>query len=147
VNELKSAKTALREPKHAVSELNEKGNSVRSGRGFKENSLFKVYEDELDALKSKIAGLENILKSVSDLRLTEKRRLILREADRVSGRVTFTSAVDIISRNLAVPYSTVKWNMMKLRSSGLIEAGSKERQSIPMFVTEAGKTAIRMAYE
>ncbi len=102
-------------------------------------------EDELSTLRSRVANLEKILKNFSAMRLTPKKRMILGEAAKLSGRKTFTSAVGAISRNLAIPYSTVKWNMMKLRSCGLINAGSKERQSIPIAVTEAGVIAMALA--
>ena len=102
-------------------------------------------EDELNTLRARVINLEKALKSLSAMRLTPKKKLILSEAIKLSGRKTFTSAVGAISRNLAIPYSTVKWNMMKLRSCGLINAGSKERQSIPIAVTEAGAIAMALA--
>ncbi len=102
-------------------------------------------EDELSTLRTRVANLETVLKNLSAMRLTPKKKLILGEAAKLSGRKTFTSAVDAISRNLAIPYSTVKWNMMKLRSCGLINAGSKERQSVPIAVTEAGVIAMALA--
>ncbi len=95
--------------------------------------------DEVDVLRTRIAGLENVVRS--GLRLTQKKRMILREIVKISGRTTFTSAVDRVSRELALPYSTVKWNMMKLRSSGMIIAGTKERQSLPITVTASGRVA------
>ncbi len=94
---------------------------------------------EVDLLRSRVVVLENVVKS--GLRLTQKKRMILREIVKISGRTTFTSAVDRVSRELSMPYSTVKWNMMKLRSSGLIVAGTKERQSLPIVVTEFGRVA------
>ncbi|MBI2084983.1 MAG: hypothetical protein HYT71_00550 [Candidatus Aenigmarchaeota archaeon] len=95
--------------------------------------------DELGMLRNRVVGLENVVKS--GLRLTQKKRMILREIVKISGRTTFTSAVDRVSRELSMPYSTVKWNMMKLRSSGLITAGTKDRQSLPIVVTEFGRAA------
>ncbi len=95
--------------------------------------------NELGLLRSRVAGLENMIKL--GLRITEKKKAILREIVKISGRVTFTSAVDRVSRELSIPYSTVKWNMMRLRSSGLIVAGTKERQSLPIVVTEFGIVA------
>ncbi|MBI3413267.1 MAG: hypothetical protein HY051_04260 [Candidatus Aenigmarchaeota archaeon] len=95
---------------------------------------------ELNSLRERVAGLENLIRL--GLRLTEKKRMILTEIAKISGRTTFTSAVDRVSRELELPYSTVKWNMMKLRSSGLITAGTRERQSLPIVVTDAGMMAI-----
>ena len=94
---------------------------------------------ELTLLRSRVVDLENVIKS--GMRLTEKKRMILREIVKISGRTTFTSAVDRVSRELSLPYSTVKWNMMQLRSSGLIISGTKERQSLPIVVTEFGMAA------
>ena len=93
-------------------------------------------------LRSRVAGLENVVKS--GLRITQKKRMILQEIVKISGSTTFTSAVDRVSRSLALPYSTVKWNMMKLRSSGLIISGTKERQSLPIVVTASGRVAAGM---
>lgn len=95
--------------------------------------------EELSVLRGRVADLESMVRS--GLRLTEKKRMILREILKISGRTTFTSAVDRVSRELAIPYSTVKWNMMQLRSRGLITAGTKERQSLPILITEFGKMA------
>lgn len=95
--------------------------------------------DELIRLRSRVADLESVIRS--GVRLTEKKRMILREIVKISGRTTFTSAVDRVSRELSLPYSTVKWNMMQMRSSGLIISGTKERQSLPIVVTEFGMAA------
>ncbi len=100
---------------------------------------FEQKTSELGLLRSRIAGLENVIKL--GLRLTEKKKAILREIVKISGRTTFTSAVDRVSRELSLPYSTVKWNMMQLRSSGLIVAGTKDRQSLPIIVTASGIAA------
>ena len=147
VSKMKSAKTVLEESKDVEFELEEKMRTMQPSEDLDKVSMHETYENELNVLKNKVAGLENMLRSVSGLRLTKKKRLILGEAGKISGKTTFTSAVDTISRNLSIPYSTVKWNMMRLRSSGLIKAGNKERQSVPMLVTEAGKTAINIANE
>ncbi len=73
-------------------------------------------------------------------RLTQKKRVILGEIAKMSGMRTFTSAVDAVSRSLSIPYSTVKWNMMKMRSCGLIDAG----YSMPITITETGRIAMRL---
>lgn len=101
--------------------------------------LVSERNNELESLRGRLAGLESMIKS--GLRLTEKKKAILREIVKVSGRTTFTSAVDCVSRELSIPYSTVKWNMMQLRSRGLISAGTKERQSLPIVITEFGRMA------
>jgi len=93
-------------------------------------------------LKGRVADLENMIRL--GLRLTEKKKMILKEIAKISGRTTFTSAVDRVSRELELPYSTVKWNMMQLRTCGLITAGTKERQSLPIIVTDVGMMAIRL---
>ncbi|MFH0890262.1 MAG: hypothetical protein V1836_03955 [Candidatus Aenigmatarchaeota archaeon] len=97
--------------------------------------------EELASLKNRVADLERMLRSASMLRLTQKKRIILNEVEKMSGKKTFTSTVDAVSRNLSIPYSTVKWNMMKMRSCGLLDANI----SMPVTVTEAGRIAIRLS--
>lgn len=50
--------------------------------------------------------------------------------------------VDKISIEQRVPKSTVRWNLEKLRDSGMIIAGSKEAKGIPVRLTEKGMISL-----
>ncbi len=102
----------------------------------------KVLVEELSKYKEKIATtvFEN---------LTTKQKAILREIADMNGKsLTLTAMIGILSKKLDVAPSTIRWNLVALRNSGLINAGNKDNKGIPVRLTEIGKlTALALMEE
>ncbi len=102
----------------------------------------KVLVEELSKYKEKIAAtvFEN---------LTTKQKAILREIADMNGKsLTLTAMIGILSKKLDVAPSTIRWNLVALRNSGLINAGNKDNKGIPVRLTEIGKlTALALIEE
>ncbi len=90
---------------------------------------------ELDELRDRV-------RSMAAVRLTAKQKTLLAELNGIAGPVTFTAAVNMLSRKLDMPHSTVKWNLSRLREAGLIEAGTREKQNMSVMVTSTGMIAL-----
>jgi len=56
----------------------------------------------------------------------------------------FYQLVDKLSVELHVPKSTVRWNLGRLRDSGMIIAGNKDAKGVPVKLTEKGEIALRI---
>ena len=109
-------------------------------RGFVERLLksLDLLERGLDSYIRELSMLRSALKLTASTRLTEKQRLLLRWiAEKGCGEV-YTVLIERASRELGIPKSTVRWNMRRLRETGLIEAGDKANKGIPVKVTEEG---------
>ncbi len=117
-------------------------------RGVRDQKLRTSGRMILRVLQERVTEMEDLRKrvrSITDVRLTVKQKTLLAELNGLTGTVTFTSAVDTLSRKLNIPYSTVKWNLSKLRAAGLIDAGTKERQNMPVIITSTGAIALSAA--
>lgn len=56
----------------------------------------------------------------------------------------FYQLVNKLFVELHIPKSTVRWNLSKLRDSGLITAGNKDAKGIPIQLTEKGMLALQI---
>lgn len=56
----------------------------------------------------------------------------------------FYQLVNKLSVELHVPKSTVRWNLSKLRDSGLVTAGNKDVKGIPVQLTEKGRVTLQI---
>ncbi|MEM1539801.1 MAG: hypothetical protein QXJ07_00230 [Candidatus Bathyarchaeia archaeon] len=54
----------------------------------------------------------------------------------------FYQLVNKLSVEMHVPKSTVKWNLSRLRDSGIIVAGNKRAKGVPVRLTEKGEMAL-----
>lgn len=54
----------------------------------------------------------------------------------------FYQLVNKLSVELHVPKSTVRWNLSRLRDSGMIIAGNKGAKGVPVRLTEKGEMAL-----
>lgn len=73
--------------------------------------------------------------------LKVKQLRYLPEVNKNSG-LLYYQLIDKISCDQCIPKSTVRWNLEKLRESGMIVAGNKEVKGVPVRLTEKGKLAL-----
>jgi len=83
------------------------------------------------------------------LDLMVKKRLGVRQLKylpkiRENSGLLFYQLVNKLSVELNVPRSTVRWNLSKLRDSGMITAGNKDAKGIPVKLTEKGELALQV---
>jgi len=83
------------------------------------------------------------------LDLIVKKRLGVRQLKylpkiRENSGLLFYQLVNKLSVELNVPKSTVRWNLSKLRDSGMITAGNKDAKGIPVKLTEKGEIALQV---
>ncbi len=75
----------------------------------------------------------------SKLSRKQKRLLLLADEFLQYENMSLNSLVEKISKELKIPFSTVKWNINILRKSGLIDGGRKESKGLPARLTLGGK--------
>lgn len=109
-------------------------------RGSVERLLKSIdlLEKGLDAYLREVSTLRSVLKVAATTRLSEKQLLLLRWIAEESSGEVYTVLIERASRKLGIPKSTVRWNMRRLRESGLIEAGNRENKGVPVRITEEG---------
>jgi len=56
----------------------------------------------------------------------------------------FYQLVNKLSVELQVPKSTVRWNLSRLRDSGMVIAGNKDAKGVPIKLTEKGEIALQI---
>jgi DNA-binding transcriptional ArsR family regulator len=61
-----------------------------------------------------------------------------------SSGLLFYQLVNKLSVELHVPKSTVRWNLGRLRDSGMIIAGNKDAKGVPIKLTEKGEIALQI---
>ncbi len=103
-------------------------------------------ERRIDALEesvrhhiSQLDNLEQALMTAASTRLTVKQRTILSWLVTHSERPVYTVLIQQLSDELAIPESTVRWNLKGLREAELIRAGTKDNKGIPVSLTAMGR--------
>jgi Mn-dependent DtxR family transcriptional regulator len=66
------------------------------------------------------------------------------EKVRENSGLLFYQLVGKLSVELQVPKSTVRWNLGRLRDSGMIIAGDRDAKGVPVKLTEKGEIALRI---
>ncbi len=118
----------------------------RFGEKVKDRVAYKRLLKNIDALEESLQlhfeGLQVVEKTLIATaldRLTDKQRAILRwMADNYVEETVYTSLIDVLSEELEIPKSTVRWNLRGLREAGIIRAGDKDNKGIPVRLTERG---------
>jgi len=92
-------------------------------------------------------GFSEILSAfikLADSRLSRKQKRLLLLADEFLQyeNMSLNSLVEKISKELKMPFSTVKWNINVLRKTGLIDGGRKESKGLPARLTLGGKILV-----
>jgi DNA-binding MarR family transcriptional regulator len=103
-------------------------------------------ERRIDALEesvrhhiSQLDQLERALMTAASTRLTGKQRTILGWLVTHSERPVYTVLIQQLSDELAIPESTVRWNLKGLREAELIRAGTKDNKGVPVSLTAMGR--------
>jgi len=92
-------------------------------------------------------GFSEILSAfikLAESRLSRKQKRLLLLADEFLQyeNMSLNSLVEKISKELKMPFSTVKWNINILRKAGLIDGGRKENRGLPARLTLGGKILV-----
>lgn len=92
-------------------------------------------------------GFSEILSAfikLAESRLSRKQKRLLLLADEFLRyeNMSLNSLVEKISKELKMPFSTVKWNINILRKTGLIDGGRKENKGLPARLTLGGKILV-----
>ena len=103
-------------------------------------------ERRIDALEesvrhhiSQLDQFEQALMTAASTRLTVKQRTILSWLVTHSERPVYTVLIQQLSDELAIPESTVRWNLKGLREAELILAGTKDNKGVPVSLTAMGR--------
>jgi len=103
-------------------------------------------ERRIDALEesvrhhiSQFDQFEQALMTAASTRLTVKQRTILSWLVTHSERPVYTVLIQQLSDELAIPESTVRWNLKGLREAELILAGTKDNKGVPVSLTAMGR--------
>jgi DNA-binding MarR family transcriptional regulator len=103
-------------------------------------------ERRIDALEesvrhhiSQLDNLEQALMTAASTRLTGKQRTILGWLVTHSEKPVYTVLIQQLSDELAIPESTVRWNLKGLREAELIRAGTKDNKGVPVSLTAMGR--------
>lgn len=117
--------------------------------GFDEvsyNRLLKnldALEESLDVNFKQLHDLERTLVDFASTHLTKKqKKLLIWITENYSEDTVYTTLIELMSEELGIPRSTVRWNLRGLREKGLISAGDKENKGIPVRLTEKGQIAV-----
>ena len=138
------------ESKNLVQSLNElKRELSRFGKTSPDrigyNRLVKNVDSLEESLKEhyrELYAMEGALEAASSRKLTEKQRLMLRIVAEVQGETLYTTLIDMVSEELNIPKSTVRWNLKGLRDAGLIAAGDRDNKGVPVRLTETGRVMV-----
>lgn len=107
------------------------------------NRLLKnldALEESLNIHFKELYEMERDLMAVTSRRLTEKQRRLLRWlAESYREEAVYTALIEMISEEMGMPKSTVRWNMRKLREAELIRAGDRLNKGVPVRLTEKGR--------
>ena len=83
---------------------------------------------------------EKLIAMTSSTKLTQKQRIILRWLlDSYDEQTVYTVLIKKLSEDLAIPSSTIRWNLRGLREADLIRAGDKDNKGIPVSLTPMGR--------
>jgi len=82
--------------------------------------------------------MERAIILLSKLSLKGKRLRLLYRLGDLEGLLQY-QVVERLSLEEGIPPSTVRWNLAKLRSAGLIVVGDKENKGIPLHLTSEGR--------
>lgn len=88
---------------------------------------------------SRLDQFERALMTAASTRLTGKQRTILGWLVTHSERPVYTVLIQQLSDELAIPESTVRWNLKGLREAELILAGTKDNKGVPVSLTAMGR--------
>ncbi|MCS7139518.1 MAG: hypothetical protein N3F04_00185 [Candidatus Nezhaarchaeota archaeon] len=92
--------------------------------------------------------LEQALTKMAISKLTElQKRILLILYRKGNGEHTLSSLVRMLSTELRVSESTLKWNLRGLRDVGLIVSGSAKTKGLPVSLTYAGVVVARYMAE
>jgi len=114
-----------------------------SRRGITGSSSDNVTENE--QLPTSCETVCRILLELVDLMI--KKRLSIKQLKylakvKENDGLLFYQLVNKLSNELHLPKSTVKWNLSRLRESGMIVAGSKSVKGVPVRLTEKWKITL-----
>ena len=91
--------------------------------------------------------LDHVLMTAASMKLTEKQCIILHWLiTRYDDDEVYTNLIKLLSEELDIPESTVRWNLRGLREADLINAGTKDNKGIPVSLTIIGKIMANYAY-
>ena len=100
-------------------------------------------------LQERLSNYQERIVATVFTNLTSKQKIIIREIANMNGAsLTLTAMIGILSKKLDVAPSTIRWNLVALRNTGLISAGNKDNKGIPVRFTEIGRlTALALTEE
>ena len=91
---------------------------------------------------------EQLIAMTSSTKLTQKQRIILRWLlDSYDKQTVYTVLIKKLSEDLAIPSSTIRWNLRGLRDADLIRAGDKDNKGIPVSLTPMGRIMANYSVE
>ena len=82
--------------------------------------------------------MEKALAILTKSSLKEKQLRILSRLEDLEGLLQY-QAVKRLSAEEGMPPSTVRWNLGKLKSLGLVVTGDKDNKGIPIHLTREGR--------
>ena len=104
-----------------------------------ENAV-RAHFEELDSYE--------LITMTSSTKLTQKQRIILRWLlDSYNEQTVYTVLIKKLSEDLAIPSSTIRWNLRGLREADLIRAGDKDNKGIPVSLTPMGRIMANYSVE
>jgi len=116
-------------------------------RGDEGETRYRRVMENLETLQESLTvhykefyAVERALIATASNSFTEKQRTLLRWLSEFSGcGDVYTVLIERLSRDLGIPKSTVRWNLRRLRDSGVITAGDRDNKGIPVELTEMGR--------
>ena len=77
---------------------------------------------------------------LAECRLSSKQKLLLKKSENLlsSRKMTLTALAELLSTELNLPHSTIKWNLRTLRDMDLLTAGDANEKGINAKLTLAG---------
>lgn len=92
-------------------------------------------------LGEKLKEMERAIILLARASLKEKQLRLLCKLEEFEGLLQYR-VVEKISLEEGIPLSTVRWNLARLKSAGLIMAGDKENKGIPVHLTSEGQVIV-----
>jgi DNA-binding transcriptional ArsR family regulator len=100
-----------------------------------------LQSDEKTNFQKKIDAVIEVLKALAEKRVTMKQLNFLPKIEENEG-LLYYQLVDKLSQEQKLPKSTVRWNLTKLRQTGLIVAGDRKNKGVLVELTEKGRIAL-----
>jgi DNA-binding MarR family transcriptional regulator len=97
--------------------------------------------DEKTNLQKNLETFMEILEILAKKRINMKQMKFLSKIEENEGMLYY-QLVDKLSQEEKLPKSTVRWNLKRLRETGMIIAGCKDNKGVPVKLTEKGRMAL-----